>query len=228
MSAGSRSAVHCTRANCAVDRARQRARERGLADARVVLDEDVALGEQRDDDVLEHLVADLDRAADVVRDALRDGDRGLDLGGRRRALGFGFLDGLHSAAAPLRSVDERRLKTASRIAPRRRSFAARGTCCSPSAVTIAPRCRARRSRCPASRDVVDDDGVEALARRACRAPYSSAPLAVLGGEADQHLAGAAASRRARTARPRYARARGRALAASVLLELVRRAASAGR
>ena len=35
----------------AVDRARQRARERGLADARVVLDEDVALGEQGDDDV---------------------------------------------------------------------------------------------------------------------------------------------------------------------------------
>ena len=33
----------------AVDRARERAGQRGLADARVVLDEDVALGEQRDD-----------------------------------------------------------------------------------------------------------------------------------------------------------------------------------
>ena len=66
--------MHWMRANCESIERDERAGERGLADARIVLDEDVALGEQRDDDVLEHLVADLDRAADVLLDAL--GDRG--------------------------------------------------------------------------------------------------------------------------------------------------------
>ena len=70
--------MHCTRANWQSIERDERAGQRGLADARVVLDEDVALGEQRDDDVLEHLVADLDRAADVLLDAL--GDRGRPSG----------------------------------------------------------------------------------------------------------------------------------------------------
>ena len=72
-----------------VDRARERAGQRGLADARVVLDEDVALGQHRDDDVLEHLVADLDGALDVLLDAPRDGGGLLDLRGRQGARGSG-------------------------------------------------------------------------------------------------------------------------------------------
>ena len=81
----------------AVDRARERPCQRRLADTRIVLDEDVAFGEHRDHHALEHLVAHLDRAADVVGDAARDGRRGLDLGGGQ-ALRCGFLQGFHSAA----------------------------------------------------------------------------------------------------------------------------------
>ena len=53
-----------------VDRARERARERRLADARVVLDQHVALGEQRDENVADDTVADLDRPLDVCPQAL--------------------------------------------------------------------------------------------------------------------------------------------------------------
>ena len=84
----------------AVDRARERARQRGLADARVVLDEDVALGEQRHDDGLEDVVADLDRALDVLPDATGDGDRRIDLLGADAVGLRGWLEGLdgfHSA-----------------------------------------------------------------------------------------------------------------------------------
>ena len=64
-SAGSRSTVHWTRAYSAPERPGERARERGLADAGVVLDQDVALGEQGDEQVPHHLVADLDGPLDV-------------------------------------------------------------------------------------------------------------------------------------------------------------------
>jgi hypothetical protein len=94
MSAGSRSAVHWMRA---VDRARERAGERRLAHAGVVLDEDVPLGEQRDGDVLEHLILDLDGAADVLRDAPGDRDGRVDLG-LREPLRDGLLQGFHSAS----------------------------------------------------------------------------------------------------------------------------------
>ena len=80
----------------AVDRARERARQGGLADARVVLDEDVPLAQHRHGQVLEDFVADLDRLADVVRDAAGNGYRGVDLR-LRQALGDGFLEGFHSA-----------------------------------------------------------------------------------------------------------------------------------
>ena len=50
-----------------VERARERAGQGGLADARVVLDQDVPLGEQRDEHVADHLLGRLDRARDVGR-----------------------------------------------------------------------------------------------------------------------------------------------------------------
>ena len=52
-----------------VHRARQRAGERRLADARQVLDQDVALGDEADEDVVEQVLAHLDRAADRRRRA---------------------------------------------------------------------------------------------------------------------------------------------------------------
>jgi hypothetical protein len=45
-----------------LERARERAGQGRLADARVVLDEDVALGEERDDEVVHDVRAHLDRA----------------------------------------------------------------------------------------------------------------------------------------------------------------------
>ena len=67
-----------------VDRAGERAGERRLADPGVVLDQDVALGHQRDDQLLENFVAHLDRAPDAVAQPLPDlgyGD-GIELGHR--------------------------------------------------------------------------------------------------------------------------------------------------
>ena len=84
----------------AVDAARQRAGQRRLADARVVLDEDVALGEQRHDHVVEDLVADLDGPPDVLLDPPREGARGLHLGGGD-GLGKG-LDRLHVRLSDIR------------------------------------------------------------------------------------------------------------------------------
>ena len=101
----------------AVDRARERARQRGLADAGVVLDEDVPLGEQRDDHLLEHVVVDLDRAPDVVGDPAGDRHRRLHLLGGDGALRLGRgLQGFHQRGTFI-SGDERRLKTTSRMAP---------------------------------------------------------------------------------------------------------------
>src|SRR4051812_15243782 len=117
-----------------VDRLGQRARERGLADARIVLDEDVTLGEHRDNDVLEHLVAHLDGAADVLLHALGDRGRLLDLLGPD-GVGTTPLDWLHQLLT-FTSEDERRLNTASRTLAATAALVARGTCVSPSAVTI--------------------------------------------------------------------------------------------
>ena len=122
------------RANCESIDLRQRAGERGLADARIVLDEDVTLGEHRDDDVLEHLVAHLDRAADVVLHALGDRGRLLDLLGSD-GVGTTPLDWLHQLLT-FTSEDERRLNTASRTFAATAALVARGTWLSPSAVTI--------------------------------------------------------------------------------------------
>jgi hypothetical protein len=56
----------------AVDRAGHRARQRRLADARVVLDQHVPLGQQRHDQVVERRAADLNGARDVVGQTPRD------------------------------------------------------------------------------------------------------------------------------------------------------------
>src|SRR5919112_5982646 len=130
-----RSCMHSS--ELALDRARERAGERGLADARVVLHEHVALRQQRHDRVAELLVADLHRAADVLRDPLRHRDGGRHLGGGEALvrLGGGF-DGLHGQRGTFSGVDERSLKTMSRMAPATSAFAAFGTGWSPSAVTI--------------------------------------------------------------------------------------------
>ena len=82
----------------AVDRPRQRAGERGLADARVVLHQDVTLGEERDDHVLEHVIRDLHRPPDVVGDPAGDRDCGIHLLGSDGPLSlWRGLEGFHSA-----------------------------------------------------------------------------------------------------------------------------------
>ena len=86
--------MHWMRANCeSIERESARA-SAVLPTPGVVLDEDVALGQERHDHVLEHLVADLDRALDVLRDAARDRAGLLDVRGRNGARRFRF-DWLH-------------------------------------------------------------------------------------------------------------------------------------
>ena len=89
------------------------------------------------------------------------------------------------------SFDERRLKTASRIAAAIRPLDALGTCCSPSAVTI---------QTSLSADVEADAGTARCHSRrrhpvSCASSFSAPVLeravAVLGGEADEQLAGTA-------------------------------------
>ena len=149
------------RANCESIELRQRARERGLADARIVLDEDVALGEHRDDDVLEHLVAHLDRAADVLLHALGDRGRLLDLLGPD-GVGTTPLDWLHQLLT-FTSEDERRLNTASRTFAATAALVARGTCVLAVRGDDRDLVVGRVERDTWRGDVVDDDGVEALA-----------------------------------------------------------------
>ena len=69
--------------------------------------------------------------------------------------------------------DERRLKTASRIAAAIRPLDAFGTCCSPSAVTISTSLSEDQAD-PGAAYVIHDHGVEFLAASFPR-PYSSAP-----------------------------------------------------
>jgi len=94
--------VHWTRAN---SRSSERASARasvGLPDARQVLDERVAAREDRDDEVLGDLLADLGGLRDVRRDALRQRDGRRDLGAVQPALGLGvchYAAGLVGARA---------------------------------------------------------------------------------------------------------------------------------
>ena len=71
------------------------------------------------------------------------------------------------------------------------AFEARGTCRSESGVTIVTSFCAVSKPMPGGTDVVHHDGVEVLARELV-APVGDRALAVLGGEADEQLAGAAA------------------------------------
>ena len=185
----------------AVERARERARERGLADARIVLDEDVALGEEGDDDVAQHVVADLDGAADVVLDPPREADCGVDL---RLVDGLGQgLSRLHRLSQTFRVVDERRLKTVSRMADATSAFVARGTWRSVSPVTIVTSLSPASKPMPGDGDVVDHDGVELLARELVaavgdgarrpprrRSRRSPARSGGARGEAGEHVVGA--------------------------------------
>ena len=87
----------------AVDRPRQRPRERGLADAGIVLDQHVALGQQGHHQMRQRLGANLHRVRDVAREPPRQ--RGVCL---TLVLGYGCLLGLHPShprsyvVAPLR------------------------------------------------------------------------------------------------------------------------------
>src|SRR5213079_2953579 len=108
-----------------VERARQRPGERRLAHAGQVLDEHVALGDQRDEDVGEDLVLDLDGAPHVLGDA-PDGVGGVvELGGRD------VLGDAHR-----RATSARRATTSSRTAAATSPFEDSGTWRSPDAVTI--------------------------------------------------------------------------------------------
>ena len=149
----------------------------------------MALGEERHDDVAQHVVADLDGAPDVLLDRPREGDGRLDLlGGDGIGQGLGRL---HEAFQRVSVRDERRLKTASRTAAATVGLSARGTCCSPSAVRIVTSLSARVEADAGRADVVDHDRVELLALQLA-APVLERAAAGLGGEADEQLAGAAA------------------------------------
>ena len=89
--------MHCTRANAqSIERESARA-SAVLPTPGIVLDEDVALGEHRHGDVLEHLVLDLDGPADVLSDAAGDRYGGVDLR-LCEPLRDGLLQGFHSAS----------------------------------------------------------------------------------------------------------------------------------
>ena len=82
--------MNCTRPNAAVDRRGQRLGQAGLADAGHVLDEQVALGDEAEQDELDDLGLALDDVLDV----------GDDVGvvvGEGRAAGGGLLPGGHRA-----------------------------------------------------------------------------------------------------------------------------------
>ena len=66
-----------------IDRTRQRAHERGLAHARMVLNEHVPLGQQRDEHVSQRALGHLDRERHVLADprAQRRHVRGIELAG---------------------------------------------------------------------------------------------------------------------------------------------------
>ena len=118
------------------------------------------------------------------------------------------------------SVDERRLKTASRMAAAilrlgrlRHVLLAVGRD-DPDLVVGGLEADAGAA------DVVNDDRVEFLARELV-APVRERALAVLGGEADEQLAGRGGARRAKRARPQYGRAQVQFPAGLILLELAR-------
>ena len=58
---------------------RERAREQGLGEAGIVLEQDVAVGEEAHEHELEHVPLAHDRALDLVEDALREGGDALEL-----------------------------------------------------------------------------------------------------------------------------------------------------
>ncbi len=170
-----------------VERARDGARERRLADARQVLDQDVALGEQRDDA----------RPRRPRRAPRRRRGRAPRGGRPARWTAATSSSATRAAGSPASLMTARRGRAAR--AARRRSrgsraatsaFVARGH------VALAGRGDDRDlvvdgvEADARGRDVVDDDRVEALARELVAAVVERA-RAVLGGEADERLAGAA-------------------------------------
>ena len=77
--------MHCTRANCELQRARERAGERRLADAGQVLEEDVALGGDADEHLVEQLAGGpRRRPSGVARCAATSADGGRRARSRRR------------------------------------------------------------------------------------------------------------------------------------------------
>ena len=116
-----------------IERPGERAGERRLAHAREVLDEDVPLGEERDDEVGDDLPAHLDARLDVPGDPPAELDSRIDLlSGDPRLLRLRALHStLHSYAGVPAALSRR---TSARTARATSDLAARGTCCSPSAV----------------------------------------------------------------------------------------------
>ena len=182
----------------AVDRARQRARERGLADAGVVLDEDVALGEQRDGDVLEHVGANLDRPLDVSRDAVARRPPRCRSPPARGAQGR-LPPGVPFSGEPLcclmKSGSRRHRGSLRRSGPSTPSARA----APPSAVTMWTSLSAASNPIPAPLTSFTITASNFL-RCSLSRPYSSAPDAVLGGEPDEQLTRRGGARKAWTTR----------------------------
>ncbi len=150
-SEGSRSGVNCSRENAAVERARERLREHRLPDAREVLDDQVALGDEAEDDEPKRLVGRVHDPREVRR------DRRDEIG--RRAVGGRGRCALSQGATPPRRGSPRRSRPSAPSRP-----AARRRCADERHLVVAG-----VEADVAARHVVEDDQVDALVRAASRA-----------------------------------------------------------
>ena len=162
----------------------------------------MALGQQRDDDVVDDLRPDLDggRARSPRRARPSAPAAAISAPETAPAAPGGVAVGRHVAGAP---DGKRRASTSVRIARATSPFVARGH------VALAGRGDDRHlvvggvEADARAADVVDDDRVDALAPQLVAAVVERA-VAVLGREADEHLPRAARRPRARRARPAVA------------------------
>ncbi len=119
MSPGSMSAVHCTRPTLRVDALAERARHHRLADAGHVLEQDVALGDHRDQREAHDVGLALDDVLDVVDQALELLLEALGVerrpGGSAQADGSPVGRGVGGPAQARAGVGRRRVGVAGRV-----------------------------------------------------------------------------------------------------------------
>ena len=177
--------MNWSREKRAVERAGERLREHRLADAGEVLDDQVPLGDEAEHDAAQRLRRRVHDAAEVRRRSRRRDRRAT---GARAAL------------------SQRRRSTSSSIAAAISSFGAFAISRSPAAPMSVTSLSPGLEADVLAPHVVEDEQVGVLVVSFSRA-RSRPALALVGREADEHLARDAAARRARRARRSSARAR---------------------